>query len=146
MVQLRKASKSDAQAIRALIYRVQINPMSLDWWRFVVAVDDHDRLVGCGQIKPHGDGTRELASIAVQPEWQGQGIGTQIITRLLVDSPLPLYLTCMARMEPYYTRFGFTALHSEEMPPYFHRLYRATTLFRWMMPSGWNMRVMRKNE
>ena len=52
---------------------------------------NRDRVIGCGQIKPHGDGTRELASIAVVPEHQRQGIGTEIIARLIEGQPLPLY-------------------------------------------------------
>ena len=144
MVTFRKATQADARAIRELIWRVRINPMSLDWRRFVLAVDEQDRLLGCGQIKPHGDGTRELASIAVQPEHQNQGIGQEIIERLLAENPLPLYLTCRAVMEAYYIKFGFRALSADEMPPYFHRIYRLTSILNALVPSEDKLRVMVK--
>ena len=41
-----------------------LNPFSLGWPRFLVA-EDGGRVVGVAQIKPHGDGSRELASLAV---------------------------------------------------------------------------------
>ncbi len=144
MQYIRKATARDASSIRALIYRVEINPFGLDWRRFLVAVDEEDRVIGSGQIKPHGDGTRELASIAVQPEWQGQGIGREIIERLLAENPLPLYLTCRPRMVSYYERFGFRMLPPEEMPLYFRRIYRAASVFNWLARGAGEMRVMVK--
>ena len=107
-------------------------------------MDGDGRVIGTGQIKPHGDGTREMASIAVEPERQGQGIGKAIIERLLAENALPLYLTCRARMEPYYVRFGFRALQAAEMPPYFRRIYRIASFFNRIWPGIGNMRVMRK--
>ncbi|HEX9090031.1 MAG TPA: GNAT family N-acetyltransferase, partial [Anaerolineales bacterium] len=71
---LRPAMADDAPAIRQIISAVHINPLSLDWQRFVIATDGQGRLVGCGQVKTHRDGSLELASVAVQPEWRGRGI------------------------------------------------------------------------
>jgi N-acetylglutamate synthase-like GNAT family acetyltransferase len=141
---IRKATSADARAIRDLIWRVGINPMSLDWRRFLVAVDEQDRVIGTGQIKPHGDGTRELASIAVQPEWQGQGIGRAVIERLLAENPLPLYLTCQAQMEPYYAKFGFYTLRPADMPPYFRRIFHAAMFMKRFFHRMGEMRVMVK--
>ncbi|MCI0550761.1 MAG: GNAT family N-acetyltransferase, partial [Anaerolineae bacterium] len=101
-VTLRPAHESDSRQIKDLIHLVGINPMDLDWKRFIVAVDADDRIIGTGQIKPHGKEILELASIAVQPEFQGQGIARAIIERLLKDSLRPLYLTCLSTMEPLY--------------------------------------------
>jgi N-acetylglutamate synthase-like GNAT family acetyltransferase len=141
---IRKATAADARDIRALIWRVGINPVSLDWRRFLVAVNAEDRVIGTGQIKPHGDGTREMASIAVQPEHQGEGVGKAIIQRLLAENELPLYLTCQARMEPYYHKFGFLALKPVEMPPYFRRIFWLASFLSWTWPRIGKMRVMIK--
>lgn len=103
----RPAQASDEAAIKALIRAVNINPMGLKWPRFLVAVDAHGELIGCGQIKPHRDGSRELASIAVQKGWRRQGIAAAIIQRLLADEPPPVWLTCMDRLVPFYEQFGF---------------------------------------
>jgi N-acetylglutamate synthase-like GNAT family acetyltransferase len=113
---------ADFPAIKALIHEVGINPMGLDWRRFIVAVTDKDQLVGCGQVKPHRDGSRELASIAVVPAWRGSGVARAIIQRLLADYPPPLYLTCRASLGPFYERFGFRVASPAELPPYFRRI------------------------
>ena len=58
-------------------------------------------------MKPHGDGSRELASLAVLPEWQGRGVGRALVHALLDGEPGPIYLTCAAGLEGYYEQFGF---------------------------------------
>jgi N-acetylglutamate synthase-like GNAT family acetyltransferase len=122
-VSLRRARESDAAAIRGIIRKAGINPLGIDWRRFLLAeVDGH--IVGTGQIKPHGDGTRELSSIAVIPEFQRQGIAAQIITALIAGQTGTLYLTCQDRMEHYYDRFGFRKIARDEMTAYFRRLMR----------------------
>lgn len=103
----RHAQASDEAAIKALIRAVNINPMGLKWPRFLVAVAENGELIGCGQIKPHRDGSRELASIAVQKGWRRQGIAAAIIQRLLADEPPPVWLTCIDRLVPFYEQFGF---------------------------------------
>ena len=96
--------------------------MSLNWPNFVVAEED-GAIVGVGQVKPHKDGSRELASIAVIPARQGLGIGSAIIETLLAREPgVVLYLTCRAQLEHYYDRFGFRFLVPAEYPPYFKRM------------------------
>jgi N-acetylglutamate synthase-like GNAT family acetyltransferase len=128
---LRPAVEADSPAIKTLIRKVQINPMGLDWRHFLIAVDDHDALVGCGQLKPHRDGTIELASIAVEPEWRDQGIASAIIRRLIDQYDGTLYLTCRGIMGPFYERFGFSVKGVDEsrqsrdtQSPYFRRIAR----------------------
>ncbi|MCC6499869.1 MAG: GNAT family N-acetyltransferase [Anaerolineales bacterium] len=119
---LRSAREEDVRQIKDLIRLVGINPMDLDWKRFIIAMDADDRVVGTGQIKPHGTEIHELASIAVLPEFQGQGIARAIIERLLADGSRPLYLTCRSSMEALYQKFGFVTLSYETMPRYYRRL------------------------
>ena len=124
------ATKKDFQAIRALIHKVQINPTGLDWRHFLVAVNSEGKLLGCGQIKPHFDGSRELASIAVQEQSRGQGLARTVIQELLTrETTRPLYLMCRARLEPLYVKFGFGAIGINEMPPYFKSIKRAERIF-----------------
>ena len=86
-------------------------------------------MVGMGQVKSHGDGSRELASIAVLPRRQGQGIGSAIITALLVrEAGTVLHLSCRRELEGYYKRFGFRRVESSEYPPYFRRTTRMANL------------------
>jgi N-acetylglutamate synthase-like GNAT family acetyltransferase len=119
---LRPAVEAESAAIRELIHLAGINPTGLHWKRFLVAVTPEGRIIGCGQLKPHGGGILEMASIAVLPETRKQGIASAVIERLLAESPRPLYLTCVSSMGPFYERFGFYTLTFEEMPRYFRRL------------------------
>ncbi len=125
---LRPAFQSDFPAIRSLIFRVVINPTGLDWRRFWIAVDESGSLVACGQVKPHGDGSRELASIAVVPGWRGKGLSRAIIERLLNEHPGRLYLTCRAHLGSFYQRFGFQTAKENDLPAYFRRIRRFARL------------------
>lgn len=120
---LRRATAADQAQITALIRAARLNPLSLDWRRFVVA-DEGGRVVGAGQVKPHGDGAREVASIAVAPDRQGAGIGSAIVAALIALEPPPLYLYCAEYNEGYYLRFGFRALTPAEMPRSLRRIHR----------------------
>lgn len=121
-ITLRPARESEFRIIKDLIHLTGINPMGLDWKRFIVAVNDQDQILGIGQIKPHGNEVLELASVAVYPEYRSQGIARAIIEYLLKDSPRPLYLTCISTLEPLYQKFGFQTISYDEMPRYFQRI------------------------
>ncbi len=129
---LRPAQESDSDAIHALIRETRINPMGLDWRRFVVAETADGAFVACGQLKPHNDGTLELSSIAVQKSFRGQGAARAVIEHLLAESPRPLYLTCMDRLQSLYEKFEFRVLGDEHLPPYFRRLTRVFRVARRM--------------
>jgi len=118
---IRPATQADQEMIRRLIKEAGINPMSLNWPNFVVA-EDGGAIVGVGQVKTHGDGSRELASIAVIPARQSQGIGGAIIKTLLAREHGVVHLTCRRQLQGYYERFGFRRLEPVEFPPYFKRM------------------------
>ena len=127
---LRPAVSDDFPAIRSLINAVHINPTGLDWRRFLVAISLQHELLGCGQIKPHADGSSELASIAVDERARGIGIARGIIMALLAREAIrPLYLMCRARLELFYNKFEFRVIPSDEMPPYFRRINQLARLF-----------------
>ena len=128
MISIRAARDEESAQIRDLIHVVGINPLGLDWKRFVVAVNERDEMIGCGQIKHHGQDVLELASIAVYPEHQGKGVARAIIEHLLEDSPRPLYLMCQSSLGTFYEKFGFQAITYEEMPRYFQRISKLAGL------------------
>jgi len=141
---IRKATPEDSLPIRALIHAVRINPMSLDWRHFVVAVDLSGGLLGCGQVKVHSDGSHELASIAVRESARGKGIARAVIETLLESETFrPMYLMCRSRLEPLYARFGFQPVQVNEMPPYFQRLHRLARLLNANAGPGNHLSVMR---
>jgi amino-acid N-acetyltransferase len=120
---IRRAAAADQWAIRALVWRARINPLGLSWPRFLVA-EAGGAVVATGQIRRHGDGSRELASIAVAPARQGEGIAGAMIRALQREAGPPLYLTCAGRLGGFYPRFGFRALAPDEMPPELGRRHR----------------------
>jgi amino-acid N-acetyltransferase len=122
-VVIHPAIADDQYAITAIVRAARINPSNLDWQRFLVAQWGQD-IIGVGQVKPHGDGSRELASIAVIPEWQGQGVGGAIIRALLARETGTLHLMCALPTQGYYECFGFRRIERRDMPPYFRRLDR----------------------
>jgi N-acetylglutamate synthase-like GNAT family acetyltransferase len=120
---LRSARRIDSTSIRQLIHQAGINPTGLAWQRFLLAVDDQDQMIGCVQLKHHGDGSIEMASLAVIPELRGQGVARALIETILASAPdVPIYLTCRSGLGPFYRRFGFTAIDDGEMPAYFRRI------------------------
>jgi amino-acid N-acetyltransferase len=134
---LQTATSDQQGQIKALVRAARINPLGLDWQRFVVAIDENGVVIGCGQIKPHRDGSWELASIVVAPAWQGQGVARAAIEHLLASSQRPLWLTCVSTLAPFYTRFGFHEVTTlAEMTPYFRWVSRLFRILAYLSPSN----------
>jgi N-acetylglutamate synthase-like GNAT family acetyltransferase len=139
---IRVATEEDQPRIRSLINEAHLNPMSLDWPNFVVAEQD-GAIVGAGQVKAHKDGSRELASIAVVPQRQGQGIGRALIEMLLArEADIVVHLTCRRELQGYYERFGFRRLEPAEYPPFFRRVVPLVNVV--MRVFGTRILVMRR--
>jgi len=134
-VVMRPAMAGDQAAIRRMIRRAGINPLGLDWPRFVV-VETKGEVVACGQVKVHGDGSRELASLAVAGDWQGRGLARAVVEQLMSQAGPPLWLTCRKGLVPLYRRFGFQEVtEARELSPYFRRLMRlARVILRLVRP------------
>jgi len=140
---LQVAAAYQQDAINSLVRAARLNPLGLDWRRFVVAVDKNDVVVGCGQRKPHRDGSWELASIVIAPVWQDQGVARAIIERLLANGPRPLWLTCVSSLTPFYARFGFREIiNPAQMPLYFRRAVRLFRAFTFLSATN-RLSVMR---
>ncbi len=120
---LRPALATDQTAIEQIVRAAQINPIDLRWERFVIAEED-GRVIGTGQIKTHGDGSRELASVAVIPEFQHRGVASAIIRDLVARESGIIYLFCRSALESFYVRFGFHRIGPDEMSPYFRRMLK----------------------
>ncbi len=139
---LRPAQEEDAEVIRDLVIEGKINPTSLAWTRFVVAETAEGQVIGCGQIKPHRDGSMELASIAVTGAWRGRGVARAIIEYLIAGHEGSLYLTCRSTVGELYEKFGFRVLAAEEMPKYFRRISRLVGFIEPLRKEGVTLLVM----
>jgi ribosomal protein S18 acetylase RimI-like enzyme len=77
--------------------------------RFRLFVYDRGRLVGAGRALADGADCSYICDVAVQPDCQGAGIGTQIISELvrLSTGHKKIILYAVPGKEPFYRRFGF---------------------------------------
>jgi len=141
---IQKAEPEHTGQIRSLILHAGINPTALDWKRFLVALSPRGEFIGCGQIKPHADSTMELASIAVEPKWRGQGVARAIIDALLALYSGELYLMCQSSLGPLYEKFGFRSVEQEKMPTYFRRVSKLAGVLENLNKSGERLLVMRR--
>ena len=88
---------------------------------FVVAARDGERIVGMGRMLFDFGYTAYLGDVIIRPEYQGKGIGTEIVTRLkdmVMDAAEPgdrimFILGAAAGKEGFYERFGFKVRPNE---------------------------------
>lgn len=85
---IRRARIIDAHAIsdlnnrfadQALMLRRSPEMIAMAIDDYLVAVDDHGRILACGAIKEYSPSVAEVAAIAVAPEAHGKGLGRQIV-------------------------------------------------------------------
>lgn len=127
MIIIRAAEAADQTPITRLVRAVRLNPLHIAWPHFIVAEDvtpSQRMLVGAVQIRPHADGSRELASLVVTPAYQRQGLGAALIHAIFKRTRFPLYLYCSGDLVPYYARFGFRVISGDDLPPSLARHYR----------------------
>lgn len=143
VIQLRPAVEQDEGAIREIVRRAGINPFGLDWPRFTVAENLQGRVVACGQLKRHKDGSLELGSLAVREEWRGKGIGSRLVEALKAQVEEDLWLMCRSSLVDFYRQHGFDEVPLEsEQPPYFARVRRLADAFHWLRGTGEYLAVM----
>ena len=127
---LRPARQSDKRIIKQLVRRARLNPLGLDWERFTIAVDDKGDVVGIIQLKPHGDGSQELASLVVARPWRSRGIAAALVAAVKAQSDGVLWLMCERGLVSFYERFGFETVESAaHMSPYYRRIWQLARLF-----------------
>ncbi len=82
---------------------------------FVVAARDGEKIVGMGRMLFDFGYTAYLGDVIIRPEYQGKGIGTEIVNRLkdrVMEAAEPgeniMFILGAAKgKEAYYERFGF---------------------------------------
>ncbi len=85
--------------------------VSRSW--LVVSAYDEDRLIGTGRVVSDGVLHGLIVDVIVLPEYQGRGIGTLIMRRLLdcckAAGLRDVQLFCARGKAPFYGRLGFAA-------------------------------------
>lgn len=120
---IRPALEEDQETIVSYIRQAKINPRNLHWENFLVA-EENGEIVGIRQVRTHSQGTREVASGFVLPEYRRQGISARLMNELLAREAGPLYTLVNEKRALYYEQFGFRRVQVNELPPDFLKEYR----------------------
>lgn len=122
-INIRPAQQEDQQTIVSLIHQAKLNPRNLHWEHFLVA-EENGKILGVRQVKVHAQGTREVASGFVLPEYRNQGISALLMNELLAREHGPLYSMIDQKWLNYYEQFGFQQVRTDQLPSDFHKEYR----------------------
>lgn len=76
--------------------------------------DEAQRLVAAGRALADGTDCSYICDIAIQPEWQGHGLGSLIVQKLLDFSAghRKIILYAVPGKEAFYARFGFRRMRT----------------------------------
>jgi N-acetylglutamate synthase-like GNAT family acetyltransferase len=122
-ITIRSPGQGDQETIVSLIRQAKLNPRNLHWENFLVA-EENGKVVGIRQVKVHAEGTREVASGFVLPEYRNQGISARLMRELLARESGSLYSMVDQKWLPYYEQFGFRQVDVSQLPPDFRKEYR----------------------
>ena len=146
-IEIRPAREADHETIVSFIRQAKLNPRNLKWQNFLVA-EDNGKVVGIRQVKIYEQGTREIASGFVLPEYRRQGISARLMKALLERETGPLYTMVNEKRAPYYEPFGFRRVDVSQLPPDFRNEYWigriVTTLFSMLSRDRVRIIPMRK--
>ena len=142
-ISIRHAVAEDRPAIKALVRAAHVNPTGLKWPRFIVAVNKLGVVIACAQIKPHRDGSHELASLVVDPDCRGQGVARSLVEYLTEIHEGELYLMCRSSLREFYKKLGFEVAAKSKMPPYFRKISRLASLAEILHKENETLLVMR---
>lgn len=85
---------------------------------FVVAVDEEQRVLGCGALRIYSDELAEIISLAVDEAAHGAGIGRRLVQRLVEEARELQLRTVFALtlQETFFHRLGFGTVPRENFP------------------------------
>jgi amino-acid N-acetyltransferase len=126
-VYVRPANIADMLQVEPMINRFAAQNLMLPKTReqlvrlfreFVVAADEHGRVVGCGGLRIFSPTLAEVISLAVAPETQGLGVGGRIVEQLVEDAEMLGITTVFALTlrDGFFHRLGFRTVPKEMFP------------------------------
>lgn len=85
---------------------------------FVVAVDEEQRVLGCGALRVYSDELAEIISLAVDEAAHGAGIGRRLVQQLVADARELQLQTVFALtlQEAFFHRLGFQTVPRDNFP------------------------------
>lgn len=128
---IRPARPKDVPTIRALVDTYTSDgrllakaPVTLyeQVQEFVVAVDDDDRVLGCGALHVMWEDLAEVRTVATDPDFHAQGVGSAIVAALIERARgLGLQrLFCLTFETRFFGRLGFREI---EGTPVSHEVF-----------------------
>jgi len=77
--------------------------------RFCCFALEGDRIIGAGRVLADGIDCAYLCDVAVLPQFQGTGLGKEIVNRLVASAEghKKIILYAVPGKEPFYRKFGF---------------------------------------
>ncbi|WP_250028453.1 amino-acid N-acetyltransferase [Paractinoplanes maris] len=126
-MEIRRARTKDVRAIRDLVdaytadrrllskATVTLYEAVQEFW---VAVDDRDRVYGCGALHVMWEDLAEIRTVAVDPACRGQKIGHRIVERL-IDVARELGVArvfCLTFETRFFGSFGFSEIDGAPVP------------------------------
>lgn len=126
-----RAVPSDAEAICELIrpYAEEglMLPRSVESVRqasdgFLVARGPEDRIVGAVGLRPIHKGLAEIVGFAVDRDWQGEGLGTELLVRIVDDALMGGFgrVFAMTLRPGVFLRLGFQEVERTRVPEKIH--------------------------
>ena len=126
-VRVRRARVADMREVEPLIARFARENLMLPkthdqlarlFREFVVAVDENDRVVGCGALRVYTEVLAEITSLAVDERAHGMGIGRKLVDRLMLDArELGLETVfALTLQDEFFHKLGFRTVPKESFP------------------------------
>ncbi len=86
--------------------------------RFVVAAGDKGEILGCASLSDFGNGLQEIRSLAVSPQWEGHGIGSALLRKVLRQAQQEgtTRLFALTLRPALFQRYGFEIVSMTSLP------------------------------
>lgn len=114
------ATEADLPAIRALLESSGLSTIGVDeHWRTFVVAREGANVVGCGGAEAYQFAAL-IRSIAVAPDYRGQGLGRRIVRQLLdrlASRGLREFYLLTTDAEEYFRKRGFRTIDRDEVHP-----------------------------
>lgn len=131
MVSFRKAKMSDVENLHQLITDFATRGLMLprsrntlyEALREFTIIEDQGSLVGTGALHIIWDNLAEIRALAIKEEYQHQGIGKQLIERLLKEArELDInQVFALTYQVEFFKKCGFKEVNKDEMP---HKIWK----------------------
>lgn len=103
---------SDEAAVVALLESEELEPDFVAAEFFVL--EEAGAVVACARLKPLGDASHELASVAVRADRRGAGFGRRVVLAALERAPGVVH--ALALEPAFFERLGFRRVESPPAP------------------------------